>query len=657
MDVQTLLPPSASRKRFYLLAGGLIVLLALSLRLPGLGAESFWYDEGISIGLASGTIAGLFASPEAPMPPTIHPPVYYLSLMAWIRAAGCSEFAARYLSLLFGVVSVAAAMPLARRLAASPRGIGACLALVASFLMAVSPFFVRYSQEARMYALVTLLVLLSSLAAHSAATRGRGYLAYALLSALALYTHYFAALVIGGQNLTVLGYLAFRHRRAVGRWLRWQGVWALLYLPWLAYMAVYLRGAGDFWRQRYPLSFIVGHTISIFSLGETGPPQTWALALFWGVAALGLIGLLRRSLRWPALISLLTLALAFLGTLLSPAAVYTPRYLMVVAPAHVLLLAVGVVNIATLATWGGRRMASLAPLALALACVLMLGLTAASAQALDHYYGSEVRREDYRGLAAFLAPHVAPGDHFVFSTGRMDHAFFHYLGDTHPYVALSQRERFAAASPLPELAQAMQDEATSRIWLIESLVSSRLLNDPDGIVPARLGRDFGVMTLTKRVSGLQARLYSREAGMSFEAICLRQSVDNRYGEAIELKGYGLQGELEPGGIMKVALAWQAVDAVGEDYWVSVQLADERNALITIADYPLGNLAPSSTWELGDRVLDRAVLRLPPQLDAEFYCLKVILYEPGSGRVLPMHDQSGAATGPIVHRWPKAITPW
>jgi outer membrane biosynthesis protein TonB len=89
-----------------------------------------------------------------------HPPLYYALLHGWMRLVGDSEFAVRTLSALFGTLTVPVIYRLARRIAGKTAG------LLAALILAVSPFHVRFAQEARMY---TLLALEAALALYAVA--------------------------------------------------------------------------------------------------------------------------------------------------------------------------------------------------------------------------------------------------------------------------------------------------------------------------------------------------------------------------------------------------------------------------------------------------------------------------------------------------------
>ena len=84
------------------IAAYLVVFSTFALRVFQLGQQSLWYDEGFSLYLSSQDIATITSTTAA----DIHPPLYYYVLHYWLIAVGSSEFAVRYLSLLWGVLSV-----------------------------------------------------------------------------------------------------------------------------------------------------------------------------------------------------------------------------------------------------------------------------------------------------------------------------------------------------------------------------------------------------------------------------------------------------------------------------------------------------------------------------------------------------------------------
>ena len=80
----------------------LILVCGLCLRIYGLGTESLWADEGISVR----TVTASFAEMKQVLSKAVHPPLHYLVLHGWTRLFGDSEFSVRFPSVLFSLVTV-----------------------------------------------------------------------------------------------------------------------------------------------------------------------------------------------------------------------------------------------------------------------------------------------------------------------------------------------------------------------------------------------------------------------------------------------------------------------------------------------------------------------------------------------------------------------
>lgn len=199
--------------RLLLLLGG-----ALALRLVIAPLPSYWVDEAFTIHLLGQDFGGMLdqvAETEST------PPLYYALAWLWSQVSGVGELGLRSLSALAGTVTVGLAWMLGRWVA-GPRA-----ALTAGALVAVNPFLLWFSTEARAYALATALatgalVALVRLLAPDAgggehagdAVRdappererpdGRRLAIWAALAAGALLTHYATAFVIGAQAVVLL---------------------------------------------------------------------------------------------------------------------------------------------------------------------------------------------------------------------------------------------------------------------------------------------------------------------------------------------------------------------------------------------------------------------------------------------------------------------
>ncbi len=117
------------------------------------------------------------------------PPLYYLLAWVWAKLFGTSEAALRSLSAVIGTAAVPVAWGAARAFFARRS-----VAWAAAALVAVNPWFVWYSQEARSYSLLVLTTALSLLFLAQ-----RRIVAWAVAAILVLLTHYFGGFIVVGE--------------------------------------------------------------------------------------------------------------------------------------------------------------------------------------------------------------------------------------------------------------------------------------------------------------------------------------------------------------------------------------------------------------------------------------------------------------------------
>jgi uncharacterized membrane protein len=166
-----------------------ITALAAAVRFTRIGHQSFWLDESYTVDLVQRSFGHMLdgvARTEST------PPLYYVLAWPWAKLFGTTEAGLRSMSALFGTIAV----PIAWR--AGREWFSARAGLIAAALVAVNPFFVWYSQEARSYSLLVLMAALSLLFL-ARATRDptpRALALWAVSAALALLTHYFAAFLV-----------------------------------------------------------------------------------------------------------------------------------------------------------------------------------------------------------------------------------------------------------------------------------------------------------------------------------------------------------------------------------------------------------------------------------------------------------------------------
>ena len=154
----------------------------------------------------------------------ITPPLSFL--LSWISSRlGSSPELVRLPALIAGIASI----PLVYSVGARTVGRGA--ALLAAALTTLSPFMIFYSAEARGYAVLMALVLLSTLAMLIAVERGGmwWWVLYGASVCLAAYTHYTAVYVLAAQ----LAWALWTQPRSRTPLLVATGSAALLFAPWL----------------------------------------------------------------------------------------------------------------------------------------------------------------------------------------------------------------------------------------------------------------------------------------------------------------------------------------------------------------------------------------------------------------------------------------
>lgn len=206
-----------------------ILALGFFVRLPGILTRPLWYDEAFAVLFSSkGPTAMAYGTlvEQAGVAADVHPLGYYTLLWAWGQAFGRSPLIVRSLSVLIGLGVILVGIKLAETLFGSKAGI------MAGVLLALSPFHVHYSQEVRMYALLTLLLLLATFWQWKLLDKPQPWvwIAYGITAAAAQYSHNLASLYL--LPLSAIPLLA-RNWRGVRLTAQAGGLAILLYLPWM----------------------------------------------------------------------------------------------------------------------------------------------------------------------------------------------------------------------------------------------------------------------------------------------------------------------------------------------------------------------------------------------------------------------------------------
>lgn len=436
-----------------------LALLALAIRLCGLGRESLWVDEALSVKLARRPLVEVIAATSQDG----HPPLYLTALHFWIGRFGAGETSVRGLSTLFALLALPAAYAVGRVLMGRRAG------LMAALLLACSPYDVYYSQEARNYSLLVLTTLLSflSFVRVDARERPTGALGagYVGATALMIYTHVYGLLAWAAQNAYVLSKREDppRSRRAGLRsWFLLQLVVLLLLVPWVwgPWTTTLVRQVGAqttglhvqrpvAWNLAVSFYQYAGSIVAFALLAPAAALQAYR-GIRWAarrplsgsdpVAAAREGQAAHLLVLWASLPHLVPFLVSQVSV-----PVYLTRSAIVSLPAFHLLAAGFFDRLRPVLRWG------------------LVALVAAAALAAQRDYSRSISKEQWREVAAEIEASAAAGDLVAFDAGYGETGFDYYARRSDLRKAALSAD-VASAAGRDQMADLRRD--TGRIWLV-----------------------------------------------------------------------------------------------------------------------------------------------------------------------------------------------
>ncbi|WBB54912.1 glycosyltransferase family 39 protein [Verrucosispora sp. WMMD573] len=482
--------------------------VTLLVTLVGLDTAQLWRDELATWSAATRGLGGLFrlaGTIDAATGP------YYLFMHAWLASAGDSVAALRLPSALAMAATAGLTAVLGHRLWDTRVG------TLAGLLFAVLPGTSRYGQEARPYALVSALAVLSTLLLVDALRRRtrRRWIGYAAATTALGLTHLVALTLLAAHAVAVLT-TTIRADPATdadaegrrdrpsdsGKWQspapgRVVGYWLAALVPVaVAVVPLALTAGGQRGRQ---LDWVDAARPGDLAALAGGVAQSGVVGgVLVGLAALGAARAGRRALL-PLSSVLAPVLLLFLAGLVVP--LWVPRYLVFVVPFGCLLAGAALTSV--------RLPAALAVVALA----GLLGLPEQAALRRTHEW-PRTATVDYRATAGIIAASRRPGDAVVYSPRDswlfLDLGLRYHLGGRVPRDALlaegqeGRGDLWAAECDRPAECLAGVD----RVWLVLAGRSS----DPLAAVPGAKGdalRDRFTVTEVWPRAGLTLALLTR----------------------------------------------------------------------------------------------------------------------------------------------------
>ena len=613
----------------------LVMLLGFGLRVYHLGAQELRGDETFGYFFSLQTYANIVRATLALREP--HPVAGYFIEKLWLTLAGDSEFALRFVSAWWGALAVALLYRLGRRL-----GLGAGVSALAALLLAVSPYALWHSQDARMYTISLTLTLASTWLAFEAVQCRRWlyWIAYVAVTWLALQTHYFAFFVILAQNtyFICLGLLVWRRPARVLEWILAQLSLGLLVLPWLILARDTLTrygGNGD----SPAFGPMLIRSFSAFAVGETTPVEQ-QVVFAWLAGLLVAIGVARLVLTTPhrrraAIFLLLYLFMPLLATWISALRrpIFDERYLIAAVPPFYLLLANSIKSLSARSRPTPKITALNRALAPVVASILIV-VQAGALLSVGRYYATPTysKTVGWRQLAASIDRLSAglPPEQVRVAQNFPDPTLWYYYRGSVKHIVLPPKalDQEAARREVATIAEA----GVRRVILPVQLAPWW---DDRGIASEVLAGDY-TRVAANTVGVWPVEVYVRPP----EALGPMGGI---FANKLVLEAATVEPSQVPaGGLLAVYLRWQGPPSMlpgGEK--ITIQVLDPSNQVVAQTDQPF------TADQITNRITSYGILLPEKDLVPGDYRVILALYNPEQPGAPRLRTTQGADFVPLA----------
>ncbi|VAW43465.1 hypothetical protein MNBD_CHLOROFLEXI01-542 [hydrothermal vent metagenome] len=580
-----------------------ILLFGFWLRLYQLDGQSLWWDEGISLHLATSSIAEIAANRVT----NIHPPLYFFMLKIWVTLTGTTAFAARYFSVMASFTQMALIYALLRR------WFGRQTAVIGLLLTAVWSLSIIYAQEVRVYAFLPLIYLILlfltwQIVEEQSEAQPKAWLLLAVFEWIGLHLHYNVLFLLIFLNGWAIWQLWLQSRQRLRTWLKVQLAVGLASLPWAAavlfnWSAVQAEANLAGFSTQPPAWFFVIPQVWVFHL--TGlvnifadvPVQFASVALIFLLGLLLILAWLKDMRRWTIQLLLFWLGPLWLGFAVWLVRSFShPRYISLFAFGFMLLLAFLLTprkfkiypQISQIIQIKSEKLSLLilGNLLRLITAVLFLYL---SGWGLLHYFTDPAfAKDDMRSVAQILAEEAASDDLILIP--RTDWSLpFIYGGET----------------PI-QMADAFQQE---QMWVdlaswttppkdVFTLDYKDNLYDWQGVVPFAL-ESAGNLTQRWRVDDLILSQYRLDTPVAQPELVPQ---DGRFGDLALLGSWVVPTATTADGVT-VAVKWRLLTLVTHNYSAVFTVDDGTGMDLAYRDNQLlsANGRPTNRWEVGEEV--------------------------------------------------------
>ncbi len=593
-----------------------IILVTFSLRLFDLGKNSLWGDEGLSVARAESSwtdnLKGIIVLRGIHSINTIdnHPPLYFIILKIWMYLSGNSEFALRFFSVWISMLLIPLGWWIGQRML-KPNA-----AWILVVLFGLSPLYLWYSQEARMYPLLAFesLLLISLLLRNKKLAVTDVFLATIVMLAMFL-THYTSIFFLVLVAIWILiRILICRTNISI-----WKATLPFLSLAILlaVYFPVFIQkieAPPELGPRFMPLHDLFTDVTRASGFGLSFPylyPLTWPIQWVWaGVIITGAWKLWRqdRSLTILLFGSLIgTICIAYIVSFLKPF-YHNIRQLFVITPVIYVLASVGIAYLY-------QRYRTIGILAFVLVAMGML--------VSDWLYFSKhySLKADWKGVLTSTGLLASKRDLIILQDLQMTPLVdYYYRGEAK--LILTAREGGDQKDWVEALQRSLRPE---RVWLIVAL-SQEDLAKPNQYLFQWLSKNglyreqqiFPSSNVWIRV--LIYDFYDSGVIPSTQT----WPVNASFGPYFSLRS--IEGPELDGSLIKWWFLFDKGSESSINIWMNVQLVDETGTIWVNEVQPIWPAYPPDRWPTDQPVRYPVRLSMPPGLPPGIYRLRVEAFD-------------------------------
>lgn len=281
---------------------------------------------------------------------------------------------------------------------------------------------------------------------------------------------------------------------------------------------------------------------------------------------------------------------------------------------------------------------------------LALGLWTLGISALTLPLQSDPKfaREDFRGLAAYVAEQAGADDAVILLGGHIQLPFLHYYRSAPrpgvaPVFPLPDTLMPAVANPIQADDLAVLNQIVPgrrRVWVVRWQDE---LADPAGMIGRQLELAGRRVDPGRAFHGLHLEAFAVQGNPRFPLVFApRVALEATFADSLTLLGYDLSPERpRPGDILALTLYWRVDARPPGDLIAFSQLLNAGDHIYAQHDKPpVSELYKTSQWTPGDLLKDEYRLRVRPGSPPGRYRLQIGLYDRATMQRAPVRTQPG-----------------